>query len=364
MRGIVFFLASTRGNMTTMRDVLLIGPATPTMLTKLQRNGNCNIITESELLASDGDMDKDDCDNNSHPAPPPHYLKKYGHTIEYVLTNGHDGLPPSYLPSLPNLKLISCNGVGYDAIPATQAIDRGIVITHTPGVLDAETSTTAILLLLACYRNLLSCERYARSGDWSSSGGKPHPLSRTADGRRVGILGMGRIGTAIADKLEAFGSRVSYHTRTEKTFDRDREYRYYPNLIDMARQVECLICIVPGGQSTRHIVNREILDALGPQGILINVARGTVVDEDALVSALRDGTLGGAGLDVYEEEPSIPEELRGMDNVVLLPHVGSATVETRGRMGDLAVDNILECMTKGISGILTPVPECKHLLTS
>lgn len=344
-----------------MRDVLVIGPATPTMLTKLRGNGKCNIITESELLTNDVDMDKDDCDNDSHPTTL-RYLKKHGHTIEYVLTSGH--VPPSYLPSLPNLRLISCNAVGYDAIPVSQAVDRGIFITHTPGAVDADTSTTAILLLLACYRCLLSCERYARSGEWSSSGGKPHPLSRTADGRRVGVLGMGRIGKAIANKLEAFGSHVSYHTRTEKTFDPDRGYRYYPNLLDMAREVECLICIVPGGQSTHHIVNREILEALGPQGILINVARGTVVDENALISALRDGTLGGAGLDVYEEEPSIPEELRGMDNVVLLPHVGTATVETDGKMGDLAVDNILGCMTKGSGGILTPIPECRHLLTS
>lgn len=360
MRGIVFLLASIT---TTMRDVLLIGPATPTMLTKLRENGNCNIITESEILRNDGDMEKDDGDNNSH-STTLRYLKKHGHTIEYVLTNGHDGLPPTYLPSLPNLKLISCNGVGYDAIPVSQAVDRGILITHTPGVLDAETSTTAILLFLACYREILSCERYARSGDWSSSGGAPHPLGRTADGRRVGVLGMGRIGRAIAGKLEAFGSQVSYHTRTEVAFDPDRGYRYCPDLLDMARRVECLVCIVPGGRATRHIVNREVLDALGPQGILINVARGTVVDEDALISALRDGTLGGAGLDVYEEEPSIPEELRGMDNVVLLPHVGSATVETREAMGDLAVDNILACMTKGSGGILTPVPECRHLLTS
>jgi len=368
MRGIVFLLASPL--LTTMRDVLLIGPATPSMLTKLRENGNCDIITESDLLTSNNNNNNNDNDGettttgNVGPPSPPPYLLKNGHNIGYVLTNGHDGVPPSYLPYLPNLKLISCNGVGYDAIPVPQAIDRGILISHTPGVLNAETSTTALLLFLSCYRNLLSNERYARSGEWGRSGGKPPPLSRTADGRRVGILGMGRIGMAIAGKLEAFGSSVSYHSRTEKSGASGGQYTYYPNLLDMARHVECLICIVPGGQSTRHIVNRQILDALGPQGILINVARGTVVDEAALVSALRDGTLGGAGLDVFDEEPFIPEELRRMDNVVLLPHVGSATVETRGKMGDLAVDNIVGFMEKGAGGVLTPVPECRHLLPS
>jgi lactate dehydrogenase-like 2-hydroxyacid dehydrogenase len=171
----------------------------------------------------------------------------------------------------------------------------------------------------------------------------------------VGILGLGRIGQAIADKLAPFGAKIVYHSRSQKNVP----YSYYADLTEMARNVDCLICITPGGPSTQKIVNRAVMDALGPKGTLINVSRGSVVDETALIEALTEGRLGWAGLDVFEAEPKVPEALRKMSNVVLLPHVGSATVETRAAMGALTVDNLLQHLTDGT--VVTPVPECADM---
>jgi lactate dehydrogenase-like 2-hydroxyacid dehydrogenase len=319
-----------------MTNVLLIGPASTEMLEKLQ-NAELEVHKASELDS------------------PTDWLEQHGASIGYVMTNGHDGLPGSYMPYLPSLKLISCNGVGYDGIDVQAAVKNNVIVTHTPNVLNAETSTTAILLMLACYRSFRSCEHHARSGAWEHQG--PHALTRTADNRKVGILGMGRIGQAIAEKALAFGASVSYHSRTKKE---SIPYHYYDNLVDMARDVDCLICIVPGGAGTKHIVNTEVMNALGPEGVLINVARGSVVDEHALIAALRERRLGWAGLDVFENEPKIPDALKSLENVVLLPHVGSATVETRAAMGSLTVDNILSHMKDG--SVLTPVPECLSLV--
>lgn len=241
------------------------------------------------------------------------------------------------------------------SIDTESAIANKILVTHTPTVLNAETSTTAILLMLACYRNFLSCEQHARSGAWRNKG--PHPLTRSADHQTVGLLGMGRIGQAIAHKLKAFDCDVVYHSRSQNN---NVPYNYYPSLVDMAHHVDCLICIVPGGVGTNHLVNEQVMNALGPQGTLINVARGSVVDEQAMIQALQDGRLGWAGLDVFENEPIIPIELCTMNNVVLLPHVGSATVETRAAMGALTVDNILQHWKDG--SVMTPIPECQHML--
>ncbi|MFC6639713.1 2-hydroxyacid dehydrogenase [Sulfitobacter sp. JBTF-M27] len=273
--------------------------------------------------------------------------------ISYVITNGADGIKPELMASLPNLKLISGYGVGYDAVDAEEAARRGIIVTHTPNVLNKEVATTAVMLLLACYRELLRDDAHVRSGAWEA-GGNP-PLTRTADNQTVGILGLGRIGQAIADKLAPWNPTILYHTRTRK----DVPYRYYDDLTAMARDADVLICITPGGPSTHHIVNANVLEALGPQGRLINVSRGSVVDEAALITALETGTLGWAGLDVFEDEPRVPQALRDLPNTVLLPHVGSATVETRGAMGALTVDNLLQHLQDGT--VLTPAPECAHL---
>ncbi|WP_420013087.1 2-hydroxyacid dehydrogenase [Tateyamaria sp.] len=273
--------------------------------------------------------------------------------ITHIATNGHDGVPSDVMAGLPNLKMVSCYGVGYDAIDTKAAADRGILVTHTPDVLNAEVASTTILLMLASFRNFLADEAHARSGNWEANGNAP--LSRSADNRKVGILGLGRIGQAIADKLEAFNAEIHYHTRTKK----DVDYTYHANLTDMATAVEVLICITPGGPSTNKIVNADVMNALGPDGTLINVSRGSVVDEAAMVAALQDGRLGYAALDVFEAEPKIPDALKTMSNVVLLPHVGSATVETRAAMGGLVVDNLLEHLKNG--KVLTPVPETAHL---
>lgn len=270
--------------------------------------------------------------------------------ITHVATNGHDGVPPEVMARLPNLKMISCYGVGYDAIDVQAARARGIMVTHTPNVLNAEVATTAVMLMMACYRELLRDDAWVRSGDWQARGSAP--LSRSVDNQTVGILGLGRIGQAIADKLAPFGTTIVYHSRSAK----DVDYKYYADLTEMARDVDCLICITPGGPATNKIVNREVIDALGPQGTLINVSRGSVVDEAALISALQDGRLGWAGLDVFEAEPKVPEELCALSNVVLLPHVGSATVETRAAMGALTVDNLLHHLEQGT--VVSPVPEC------
>lgn len=273
--------------------------------------------------------------------------------ITHIATNGHDGVPADVMSSLPNLKMVSCYGVGYDAIDVTVAKSKGVMVTHTPNVLNAEVATTAVMLMMACYRELLRDDAWVRSGSWQAKGNAP--LTRSVDNQTVGILGLGRIGQAIADKLAPFGTTIVYHSRSKKDF----EYQYFDNLTDMAKAVDCLICITPGGPSTNKIVNRDVIDALGPNGTLVNVSRGSVVDEAALIAALQEGRLGWAGLDVFEAEPKVPEALRALQNVVLLPHVGSATVETRAAMGALTVDNLLQHLAEGT--VVSPVPECAGL---
>jgi lactate dehydrogenase-like 2-hydroxyacid dehydrogenase len=281
----------------------------------------------------------------------PAFLAREGHAIAHVLTDGHNGVPRAWMDALPALKLISNYGVGYDAIDVGLAGERGVLVTHTPGVLSDEVATTALMLMLACYRNLLASDAFVRDGSWPE---KRHmALSRSADHRRVGILGLGRIGLALARKLEPFHAEISYHNRTR----RDVPYRYCPDLEKMAADAEVLFVVTPGGSETHGIVNREVIDALGPDGMLVNVSRGSVVDEPALVAALEEGRLGSAGLDVFADEPNVPAALLAMDNVVLTPHIGSATEETRQAMGDLVVDNLLQHQADG--RVISPVPECR-----
>lgn len=275
------------------------------------------------------------------------------HEITHVITNGGVGIKPELMASLTNLKMISSYGVGYDSIDVEEAARRGIIVTHTPDVLNQEVATTTVLLFLACYRELLRDDAYVRSGTWEAKGAAP--LTRSPESQIIGILGLGRIGQAIADKLAPWSPTIVYHARSKK----DVNYTYYDNLTAMAHDVDVLICITPGGPATRHIVNAEVLEALGPNGTLINVARGSVVDEAALIDALQSGKLGWAGLDVFEDEPHVPQALRDLPNTVLLPHVGTATVETRAAMGALTVDNLLQHARDGTA--MTPVPECAGL---
>jgi lactate dehydrogenase-like 2-hydroxyacid dehydrogenase len=281
-------------------------------------------------------------------------LAEIGESVAAICTDGHWGVPADVFAACPNIRVVSSYGVGYDGIDTDEAISRGILVAHTPGVLNDEVATTAILLWLAVSRRLVPQDAWARSGRWETEGNAP--LTRSVQNRKVGILGFGRIGQTIARLAEAFGAEIHYTARSEK----DMPHAFHESAEALARAVDVLIVITPGGAETRHMVNAAVLDALGPEGILVNVARGSVVDETALVTALEDGRLGGAGLDVFEEEPKIPDALKRMENVVLTPHVGSATVETRQAMGDLTCDNLLQWRRDGT--VKTPVPECRHLV--
>jgi lactate dehydrogenase-like 2-hydroxyacid dehydrogenase len=254
------------------------------------------------------------------------------------------------LARLPRLEIIASFGVGYDHVDAAAAAKRGIIVTHTPDVLTEEVADTALGLLLCTVRELPQAERYLRAGKWLQG---EYPLTEASlRDRTVGLVGMGRIGRAIARRLEAFGVPVVYHTRRPRP---EFAYRHYPDLIEMARAVDILLVIVPGGAATRNLIDAKVLEALGPDGILINMARGSVVDEPALIAALTHGTIMSAGLDVFAKEPHVPKELIAVENVVLFPHLGSASVFTRAKMDQLVVDNILAWAAG--KAPLTPVPE-------
>jgi hypothetical protein len=250
----------------------------------------------------------------------------------------------------PKLEQISSFGVGYDHIDAKWAGEHGIVVTNTPEVLNEEVADTALGLLLCTVREFPQAERFLRAGKWPQG---QYPLTKaTLRNRTVGMVGMGRIGKAIARRLEAFGVPVVYHSRNSQ---KGVSHKYYSNLIDMARDVDTLMVIVPGGPTTANMINTEVLKALGPNGILINMARGSVVDEPALIEALKNRTIYSAGLDVFAKEPQVPKELMEMDHIVLFPHLGSSTEVTRAAMDQLVVDNILAWAAG--KPPLTPVPE-------
>jgi lactate dehydrogenase-like 2-hydroxyacid dehydrogenase len=260
-------------------------------------------------------------------------LDEVGGQVRAIATSGHLGASAELMDALPKLEIIGCYGVGVDAIDLAHAAKRQVIVTNTPDVLNDDVANMAIALLLATSREIVNGDRYVREGKWLK--GAMH-LTRSIRGRTLGILGLGRIGKDIARKAEAFGMEIAYHGRAKQ----DIPYRYYADLVEMARDSDFLVAICPGGPATDKIVNRAVLDAIGPNGVFINVARGSVVDEPALVAALEEGRLGGAGLDVFAEEPKVPEALFKMEQVVLQPHAASATHETRRAMGDLVVDNL------------------------
>lgn len=274
-------------------------------------------------------------------------IAEVGGRVRGVQTTGGHGADAKLIAALPRLEIISCFGVGVDAVDLDAARQRGVIVTNTPDVLNECVADLAMGLTLATLRRISLGDRYVRAGSWLKG---PLPLAQEIGGRTMGILGYGRIGKAIAKRAEAFGMRIVYHGRKPQP---DVAHKYYASLTEMARDCDVLMVICPGGAATQHLVNAEVLKALGPEGTLINVARGSVVDEQALVRALADGSLGAAGLDVFESEPKVPEALFAMDQVVLQPHVGSATHETRKAMGDLTVDNL----RAHFSGrpVLTPV---------
>ena len=310
-------------------EVLLVGPLRPVLA-----EGLADLRVHRLAAGADSDA----------------LLNSLAHVRAMAVSAPIQRIDQALLARLPKLELISSFGVGYDHIDATAAAKRGIVVTHTPDVLTEEVADTAIGLLLCTVRELPQAERHVRAGKWATGN---YPLSRaTLRNRTVGMVGMGRIGMAIARRLEAFGVPIVYHTRQRRP---ELSYRHYPQLVDMARDVDTLMVIVPGGIATKNLIDANVLDALGPDGVVVNVARGTVVDEAALIAALRERRILSAGLDVFVNEPQVPEELLAMENVVLLPHLGSASVFTRAKMDQLMVDNI-RAWAAG-KPPLTPVPE-------
>lgn len=315
------------------RDVLLIGARKPVLVNGLEPKVNLHYLLEAK------DQDA--------------FIKDVGPTIGAIAlaytSNKVDG---AFLTRFPKLEQISSFGVGYDHVDAKWAGAHGIVVTNTPDVLNEEVADTALGLLLCTVREFPQADRYVRAGKWPKA---QYPLAKaTLRDRTVGMVGMGRIGKAIARRLEAFGVPVVYHSRNPQ----DVAYKYYPKLLDMARDVDTLMVIVPGGPATQNLINADVLKALGSRGIVINMARGSVVDEPALIEALKSRTIYSAGLDVFAKEPEVPKELLEMDNIVLFPHLGSSTEVTRAAMDQLLVDNIL-AWADG-KPPLTPVPETPY----
>jgi lactate dehydrogenase-like 2-hydroxyacid dehydrogenase len=311
------------------REVLLVGPSKPAVA-----RGFTGFTVHNLAAAKDREA----------------FFGSISHVRAIAVSLPMERINEAMFDRLPKLEIVASFGVGYDHIDTATAAKRGVIVTHTPEVLNEEVADTALGLLLSTVRELPQAERHLRSGKWPNG---DYRLSRaTLRNRTVGLVGMGRIGRAIARRLEAFGVPVVYHTRQPRP---EVAYRHYPDLVEMARAVDVIIAIVPGGAATRNLIDAKVLEALGPEGILINAARGSVVDEAALIDALKQGKILAAGLDVFAKEPHVPEELIAMENVVLLPHIGSGSVFTREKMDQLMVDNIL-AWSEG-KPPLTPVPE-------
>jgi lactate dehydrogenase-like 2-hydroxyacid dehydrogenase len=317
--------------MTDKIDVLLIGPPKPVVVDGLTRA--FNLVKFSDVQ----DQEK--------------FFVETAPRIRAIACSAtSERIPGELMARFPKLEIVSSFGVGYDHMDSQWAAAHGVVLTNTPEVLTEEVADTALGLLLCTVREFPQAERYLRAGKWRQ---KDYPLSKASlRNRTVGLVGMGRIGQAIARRLDAMRAPVVYHSRRPAA---GVAYRHYPKLLDMARDVDVLLVITPGGAATRNMINAEVLAALGPQGILINMARGSVVDEDALIKALKDKTILSAGLDVYLNEPDVPAALIDMEHVVLFPHLGSASVATREKMDQLVVDNLVAWASG--KPPLTPVPE-------
>ena len=278
----------------------------------------------------------------------PSAFAKVAATIRAISGSGESRVPASLIAQLPALEVISVFGVGYDGYDVAAARARGVPVTNTPDVLTDEVADMGMGLMLSIARRIPHADKYVREGRWPSG---PMPLARKVSGARLGIVGLGRIGLAIATRAASFGMDISYTTRTARS---DVPYRYFPTAVALAAEVDFLMVITPGGAATKGLVNAEVLKALGSQGYLINVARGSVVDQTALITALEERAIAGAALDVFEDEPNVPEALRNLDNVVLTPHIASATWQTRHAMAELAFGN-LQAHFAG-KPLLSPVP--------
>jgi len=270
--------------------------------------------------------------------------------VRAVAAQGETKVSAELMAQLPALEIISVMGVGYDGVDVAAAKARGVVVTHTPNVLNDDVADLAIGLMLSASRQLPAADRFVRAGDWLKG---PMPLARKMSGARLGLVGMGRIGQAIAHRAAAFGMPIAYTARSAKP---ELPYPYFPTAAALAAESDFLVVITPGGAGTRKLIDAQVLAALGSKGILVNVARGSVVDEAALIDALEQGVIAGAALDVFENEPQVPERLRALAHVVLVPHIGSATAQTRRAMADLAIANLEAHFAR--RPLLSPVPEC------
>ncbi|KAL2516177.1 Glyoxylate/hydroxypyruvate reductase A HPR2 [Forsythia ovata] len=275
------------------------------------------------------------------------FLNQNSSSILAVVGNGIHGANSELIDSLPNLEIIASHSSGLDKIDLPRCREKGIRVTYTPDALTEEVADLAILLTLATLRRICAADRFVRTGLWKNS---DFDLSNKFSGKSIGIIGLGRIGSAIAKRAEGFGCSIGYHSRTRKPHSK---YTYYPSVIDLASNSQILIVACALTDETRHIVDRDVIDALGADGVVVNIGRGDHIDEPELVSALIEGRLTGAGLDVFEHEPEVPKILLGLDNVVLSPHVGTCTMETRKAMADLVVDNLEAHFSN--KPLLTPV---------
>jgi len=262
------------------------------------------------------------------------FLKELAQRVRGLATFGPNGADGELMDALPKLEIISNFGVGVDAIDLAAAQSRGIIVTNTPDVLNDCVADTAMALVLNTLRRFPQSEGYLRSGYWATRGA--YPLSAALGGKTLGILGLGRIGEAIARRALAFGMKIRYHNRRKK----DVPYAYDRDPVALAKNSDVLMIATPGGAETNRLVGAKVLDALGPEGYAVNIARGSVIDEPVLLRYLREKRIAGAGLDVFADEPRVDPEFFALDNAVLLPHVGSATAETRGAMGDLQIENL------------------------
>lgn len=312
------------------RRILQVGPLKPSLAATLSERYDALVLPDDDTRAA--------------------FLAEHGPSIGAVVTTGRTGVAAELMAQLPSLGAIVNFGVGYDTTDVETAVERGVLVSNTPDVLTDCVADTAIGLAIDTLRGLSVADRFVRRGDWPRTGN--YPLTRKVSGKRVGILGLGRIGQAIATRFEAFGCPVSYHSRREVP---GSPYTYAASPADLAADVDILVLATSGGSGTQHLVDRSVLEALGPEGYLVNIARGSVVDQEALVELLLEGGIAGAGLDVYTDEPEIPDELLALDNVVLLPHLASGTVETRAAMEQLTLDNLDRWLADGT--VLTPVPE-------
>jgi lactate dehydrogenase-like 2-hydroxyacid dehydrogenase len=262
------------------------------------------------------------------------FLKQHAPNVRALATFGPMPVDGKLMDALPKLEIIANFGVGVDAINLEDAKKRGLIVTNTPDVLNEAVADTALALILNTVRKFPQSEQYLRGGHWASRG--PYPLTTDVGGKTLGILGLGRIGEAIAKRALACGMKIRYHNRKRK----EVPYPYDPDPLTLAKNSDVLIVVTPGGPETAKLVDAKILDALGPQGYVVNIARGSVIDEPVLLRYLREKRIAGAGLDVFADEPRVPPEFFTLDNAVLFPHVGSATVETRKAMGDLQIENL------------------------